>query len=138
MLLRKSIFFYQIKFCSVDRIHFKKMMFCKCMIILCFWCPYRHYFVRVLLFNHYFHLCCYETYCKTYAVNEYSYSHLVLLFNSLFLYQVLFCAVNKIHFLLMLCWSFFILCVWCLYSHYFDRVLLMNYNFHLCCYDTYV
>ncbi len=64
------------------------MLFWKCIFILYFWCPYSCYFERVLLIKYYFYLCWYDTYCKTYAVNEYSYFHLVLLSNSLFFYQV--------------------------------------------------
>ncbi len=85
------------------------MLLCKCMIILCFWCPYRHYFVRVLLFIHYFHLCCYETYCKTYAVNEYSYSYLVLLFNSLFIISHSFVLLTEFIFF------------WCCSEHAFSN-----------------
>ncbi len=48
---------------------------------------YSRYFDRVLLMNYYFHLCCYDTDFKTYAVNEYSYFYLVVLRNSLFFFR---------------------------------------------------
>ena len=44
-----------------------------------------------LLMNYYFHLCCNDTFCKTYAVNEYPYFHLVLLSDSFF-YQIVLCC----------------------------------------------
>jgi hypothetical protein len=111
------------------------MLFWTCIFKLGFLHLNSCYFDRVLLMNYCFHLCCYDTDFKTYAVNEYSYSHLVLLRNSLFFYQVYFSAVDRIDFKKMLFWkSMFILFFWCPYSHYFEWVLSTNYYFHLCCY----
>ncbi len=67
-------------------------------LMICFG-AYCCYFERVLLMNYYFHLCCYHTYCNTYAVSENSYFHLVMLSNSLFIYQVYYCAVNRVDFI---------------------------------------
>ncbi len=114
------------------------MLFWTCIFKLYFWRLNSRYFDRVLLMNYYFHLYYNDTDFKTYAVNEYSNFHLVLLSNSLFVYQVTFCVVIRIHFKQMLFWKcMFILCFWCPDSHYFEWVLLTNYYFHLCCYDTY-
>ncbi len=72
------------------------MLFWKCIFILCFWCPYSCYFERVLSIKYCFHLCWYDTYCKTYAVNEYSYFHLGLLSNSLFFIRYSFVLLTEI------------------------------------------
>ncbi len=85
--------------CAVNRVHFYLMLFWKCMFVLGFWCPYSCYFDWVLLMTYYFHLCCYETYCKTYAVNEYSYFHLVLLSNSLFFIRYSFVLLTELIFI---------------------------------------
>ncbi len=72
------------------------MLLWKCMFILCFWCPDSRYFEWVLLTNYYFHLCCYNTYCKTHAAHKYSYCHLVLLLNTLFFIRYSFVLLTKI------------------------------------------